>query len=744
VSDDRGRRLFPVLLGLWAAVFLARAAIGVSYGVRAEYFIGTEPRGVPFVTRVDPDVSTASVRAAWTGDLPSAFSVRWFGYLTVYRSGEYTLGTRSDDGSRLTIDGRLVVDNGGEHPATTRTASIGLEAGQHALYIEYVQAVADYEMSLLWGPDAGHLSAVPAWRLSPNRVGPSRLLLARVLDWASIAALTLLMLVGVPLAVVRFRLPVPAAARAHPRAAALLFFVAMTVVQTWPLATHPARLSRNNTADTLLNEWALSWIAHQLPRAPLRLYDANAFYPERGTLAYSEPMIVQGLLAAPLRWLGASPVLAYNLVLLAGFALSGWTMSMVIARWTRSWSAGLVSGVLFGFNAHTLTRMPHMHAQHVEFLPLALLALDALLRTPTFGSAGRLALWFTLQALTSLHLLIFTAVSMIASALVRPAEWIGRNFVRVAGCAALAAAMASIVLLPFLLPYWYAYQHQGLARPISNAAAFSATWRDYLSTPARIHYDWWGYRVFTGTGLFPGAIGVALTAFAVARGTAFKDSRARMCLALGVAGVLLSFGTHVPGYAALYQLFAPLRAIRAVVRFGYLGIVGVAAVAGFGVVELKRVVPDRYWPPLAQLLVALVAIEAFRGPIGYSRYDGISPIYRQIRHEPDAVVVELPFYSGPAAFLHAKYMLNSTEHWRPMLNGYSGFLPFSYQRNYEALEGFPDARSIAWLRALGVTHVFLHVDEMGPQAAVLADRAPGFRRIAAEGPIVLYRVSGAQ
>src|SRR5207244_5203749 len=114
---------------------------------------------------------------------------------------------------------------------------------------------------------------------------------------------------------------------------------------------------------TRLNEWTMAWVAHQAPRAPLHLYDANIFYPERRTLAYSESLLVQAAMAAPLLWMGASPVLAYNIVLLAGFALTGWAMFLVLWRWTGDAMAALTGGILMGFNAHTLTRMPHLQAQ---------------------------------------------------------------------------------------------------------------------------------------------------------------------------------------------------------------------------------------------------------------------------------------------------------------------------------------------------------------------------------------------
>src|SRR5216110_3019463 len=136
--------------------------------------------------------------------------------------------------------------------------------------------------------------------------------------------------------------------------APLVVFALLAVVHTWPLARNPAHLSRNDNGDALLNTWAIAWVAHQLPRDPIHLFDANIFYPERLTLGYSEAMIVQGVMAMPILAADGSPVLAYNLVLLAGFTLTGFAFCLLVRQWTGSWAAAYVSGSLAAFNSHVL------------------------------------------------------------------------------------------------------------------------------------------------------------------------------------------------------------------------------------------------------------------------------------------------------------------------------------------------------------------------------------------------------
>ena len=624
------------LIAAWAALTGIRAALQVPSGLQAQYFTSEGAETAPSLAVVVPNVSTRQIWRDWSSVPPAQFRARWYGYLTINVSGTYTFATSSDDGSWLTIDGRPVVDNGGVHEMVERTGQIQLDSGAHFVVVDYVQNGGLYGFAWRWAPLNGTLAAVPAWRLTTGRAPYWALVAARGLD---VAARAVVLLLGAWVLLVLAtigRQPASDALARWPRAACLALFVGLAVLHTWPLARDPASLSRNDNADTMLNEWILSWVVHQAVNDPGRLFQANIFHPEADTLAYSEPLIVQAALAAPVRWLGGSPVLAYNLVLIAGFALTGWAMSLVVARWTGSWVAGLMSGFLFGFNAHTLTRLPHIQAQHVYFLPLAMLALDALLREPGMRRAWRLAIWFALQALTSIHLLVFTAVALTVGTIVRPEDWGGRRFFVPAIWLLAAAGLSGVILAPALLPYWRVQQEQGLTRTFTDALMYSASWLDYTTTPSRFHRSTWGGLLpVSGTGLFPGAIALVLAGLALATGIAWRDRRARMCLAAAVAGVVLSFGAHLPGYETAQQWVPLLQSIRAPVRFGYLGIFGIAVAAGFGMVSLGRMLPARAYLVAAPVLLVLAALEPMAAPLGL------------VRAEPDPPHLRAP--SGPAA-----------------------------------------------------------------------------------------------
>lgn len=519
--------------------------------------------------------------------------------------------------------------------------------------------------------------------------------------------------------------------------------MALTVLHTWPLATDPVHLSRLDNSDADLNTWIIAWDAYELPRAPLRLFEAPIFYPERHTLAYSEHLLVPALMGAPLIWLGASPVFVHNILFMLGMALSAWAMYLVIASWTGSWSAGLIAGLLYGFNAHVLARFAHLQAQHVEFLPIVLYAIDRVLVRGRARDVVLLVTSFVLQSLCSNYLLVFTTFAAIACVAVRPGEWRGpaRYRTRIAlGCAGLGVALA---LAPFLWPYYQVQRDQGLARSLGEVAVLAATWRDYLATGGRLHYAWWSHNFFDGTSaLFPGLAAVALASIALATRGVRNEGRLRMALAVGVMGMALSFGPSLPGYAWLHTHIPLVGALRAAGRWGWLMLMTVAILAGYGVAELER-----RWPKARLTLLIVLAIvvtaEAMRTPIGFTTFAGIPHIYDRLIAEARAVVVEFPLYSGNSISENGPYLVDNTRYLKPLVNGYSGFQPQAFAERGERLRNFPEAPAVTELRAIGVTHVVVHVEafveKAGADAFKAIDAVTGLELIAEEEGIRLYR-----
>ena len=125
-------------------------------GLKAEYFKNKEVSGTATVTRVDPSIDFNFIVSPIPGFSSGAFSIenfsaRWTGFFTPAETGTFQLGMRADDGFRLWLDGKLLVEDWTTHGASTKMASVKLEKGhKYALRAEYFQATGDAIAQLVW------------------------------------------------------------------------------------------------------------------------------------------------------------------------------------------------------------------------------------------------------------------------------------------------------------------------------------------------------------------------------------------------------------------------------------------------------------------------------------------------------------------------------------------------------------------------------------------------------------------
>lgn len=134
-------------------------------GLTGEYFRGRDFAGPPVLTRTDSTVDFRWDRGAPTndmvarGELPpdraldnDEYSIRWTGQLVPPVSGRYELTVTGDDGFRLVLDGRTIVDEWTTTSrARARSAAIDLEAGRpYGIRLEYFESVRDAEIRLGW------------------------------------------------------------------------------------------------------------------------------------------------------------------------------------------------------------------------------------------------------------------------------------------------------------------------------------------------------------------------------------------------------------------------------------------------------------------------------------------------------------------------------------------------------------------------------------------------------------------
>lgn len=119
-------------------------------GLKAEYYKNENLEGTPLV-RVDEEIyydpASQPPDPAWSQPM----SVRWTGKLRPTVSGDYVLSMKSDDGCRVWVDGKKLIDSWVSRPATADDVTVNLEAGKtYDLKVEYFDGGGDRFARLYW------------------------------------------------------------------------------------------------------------------------------------------------------------------------------------------------------------------------------------------------------------------------------------------------------------------------------------------------------------------------------------------------------------------------------------------------------------------------------------------------------------------------------------------------------------------------------------------------------------------
>jgi type II secretory pathway pseudopilin PulG len=284
---------------------------------------------------------------------------------------------------------------------------------------------------------------------------------------------------------------------------------------------------------------------------------------------------------------------------------------------------------------------------------------------------------------------------------------------------AVAAAVCMGLIAPFFLPYLELQRETGFSRQLSDVLQYSANGGAWLASSAWAH-RWWisAIQGFSEV-LFPGflAIGLGVTGvwLGLRRGTA-APAASRMgrdtVLFYALIAVLtawFTFGPKAGLYAVLHDNLPVFSFLRAPGRAGIVVTLCLAVLAG---VALSRLLEGRRRATLITAAVFVLACaELFQAPLRTREAPPVSPAYQELARMPRAPVAVFPFWGRPSSFHgHSEYMLESTTHWQPLINGYSDHIPQDFRDAARLLGGFPDAASFGELERRGARYVVLHLD----------------------------------
>jgi hypothetical protein len=487
-------------------------------------------------------------------------------------------------------------------------------------------------------------------------------------------------------------------------------FLALTVLLTFPQAGQFASVPYQS--DPYFSIWRLGWIAYALRRTPEAMFDANIFHPEPLTLAYSDAMLLPGVILAPLFWSGLNPVIIYNVALFAALALSGLAAFTLARLLTGEFTASFVAGMIYAFAPYRFTHYAHLELQLVFWIPLLLVAIHRSLPRPAAWDGALIGAIVGVQLLSSIYAGIFAVMfcaifipCLMAITNVRPSRAFITPLI-------LAGAVTLLLALPYALPYLAARSTVG-TRSIEDVRVYSASPVHYAAAP-RMNRLYGGSAITEPLlsdeiNLFPGVGAIALALAGIFGG----PSRVRYAyLAGAVLAVVMAAGANGPIYAWLFEEVPLFRALRSPARFGILLVLCLAVLSAYGAsVLLNRIGSGRRRIVASSAMVMLLMAEYASEPT-LARAPAPSQVDAYLALKPSAVLIELPVVSDTDAFGSVDWihMYQALPHFHRMLNGYSGFAPASFYRMRDIMSGFPDDRSVAFLRSRRVDYVVFRAE----------------------------------
>lgn len=462
---------------------------------------------------------------------------------------------------------------------------------------------------------------------------------------------------------------------------ALLIFISLTVIVTWPLVLN-LDTKIIDQVDGLLITWIMNWDIHALTSG-VNIFNANIFYPYTKTLAFSDYHLLGAVIALPFVKIFGEPLLAFNINFLLGFILSGFSIYLLVKYITKDYLAALFCGILFTFSPIHLNYLAHLQIFSIWPVILAILFL-----------LQKRFWWFGIM------LVICGLQSPLLAVFAITAWLINRSSFK-------TVLFSGIILGFFLLPFFLVSREWHYVRPINDAIHFSLQIPDLINWPRD-----------GGARMWPGIITTVFVICLIRQIGPIRRQKhfkffgiltvVSFVLALGPAlhifqnTVRVGFLPAIPlPYAVLYYLVPGFSGFRTPSRWIVLCLIALVVLIG---IYLKGKVNKKIFV----ILAVLVLFEVSR-PMRF--YD--VPKVRDFPEEQKWLaknyvgvpIIQFPIYGWWDSELKVETGREyySTIHWHPMYNGYSGFSPKEWEENVKWLQReFPSEVSINFLKSKGI------------------------------------------
>lgn len=522
----------------------------------------------------------------------------------------------------------------------------------------------------------------------------------------------------------------------------IILYAILTIILTFPLFFHMDTWL--SLGDPAFNTWVLAWDVHSLLTDPFDLFNTNIFYPlTKNTLAFSEHLIANMLVAFPVIVITNNPILAYNIILFLSFIFSGYGMFLLIKYYITDDYSAFIGGVVFAFCTIRFAHIYHLQLLTVQWMPFCLLYLDKFLHKGDSRNLFLLYIFYVLQILSSWYSAFYITISLgvYALGILTLYEEARKNLYQRSYQlkTILFLICIFVAVAPFAYPYIQVANEYGFVRSLDDVSYFSADLGDYFLTPidnliyGKISYPFQINRNTAEHSLFPGISALLLSMYGLFLLRRIKfggkckialinisDKIQNIYLIIALIAFILSLGypLHFFGhilniempYKYLFEYFPGFKSMRVPSRFGIIFMLSLSVLVGYGLSKLIDSKTKIKKNILFFILLSLILIESLYIPMGSGIpiNPEIPEMYKYLANEKDDfAIVELP----SNLWNDTKYMYYSTYHWKKMVNGYSGFLPYDYSETMRIFQSFPSNDSINLSKIIGVKYVLIHMKD---------------------------------
>lgn len=469
-------------------------------------------------------------------------------------------------------------------------------------------------------------------------------------------------------------------------AAVAAFFACLTIILTWPLIQDATTAFSGGLWDPMLVSWTVAWGADRLLHGLQGFWSPPVFYPYPNTLSYSEHLLGIAILVAPLRWLGASPILTYNAAYFFSYVLAGCGAFLLARELTGRRDAAVLAGLAFAFCPYRVEQQPHLQMLMSGWMPLGMWALHRFLSSGSLAWLAAFWAFTIVQVLSNSYFGFMLALPLGAIVVAHLATSHALPWKK-AGWLASSALIALVAVSPILAAYWRTWATLDLSR--GEIIANSADLATYLHTAAPVWAGRWLPGIPQGEGnLFPGLTVLGLTLAAVFLPKS-RDRRlagipvVRLYGAIAIAAIVLSLGPEPRAWGRVLLSNAPYRWLEATIpgfelmrvpaRFGMVAMLALAVLAARGAQRLLAPLEGRSAILVTTLLGVAILVEGY----GPSPLETLRRFYRSgerqaygwLQRQPPGAALELPLGALSRIDNDLVYQFHTLTHSHPIVNG---------------------------------------------------------------------------